>query len=152
MYSLTSLGNWSDSLASHVLNASLSIPRYFRWLRELLYMARNIQSSMKQPPPVSLCFECMTGCLLLSAETCVEQTPSSSASSFSDNVSSINIWGALKVSMSALHCPAPWGDLQAHRRVWFVCTWGGMSLMESCTGDLNWQSFQENYSSIKGIV
>lgn len=72
----------------------------------LLYMARNYQSSVKQFLLESLCFDCMTGCVLLSAETCVEQTPSSTASSLSDNVSSINIWGALKVSMSALYCPA----------------------------------------------
>ncbi len=123
--------------------------------RGLLYMARSNQSSLKQFPSVSLCFECMTGCVLLSAETCVEQTPSSTASSFSDNVSSINIWGALKVSMSALHCPATRGDLQPHRCVRFVCVclsgyaWGGRW---GGDGVVNWRSLQQNHSRVGGIL
>ena len=40
--------------------------------RGLLYMASNNQSSLQHVPSVSLCFEYMTGCVLLSAETCAE--------------------------------------------------------------------------------
>lgn len=108
-------------------------------------MARNYQSSM-QFLSISLCFECMTGCVLLSAEACVEQTPSSTASSFSDNVSSINMWGALKVSMSALHCPAMRESAGPQESV--ACELD----RELYEGVLNWQSLQESYSSIRRIL
>lgn len=98
MQDLQQLAGWS-TLIKKKQWANLNLGVYYTW-----------QEPNNQPCSsslVSLCLEYMTGCVLLIAETCVEQTPSSTAGSFPDNVSTINIWRALKVSMSVLHCPVP---------------------------------------------